>query len=62
MRDLRIQLGVASQCGQCGRCAKAMLKEHVAESVTRLPHPQQTPPPVSTDVFPLFGEAILASD
>ncbi len=62
LRDLRSKLGVASQCGQCGRCAKAMLKEHVAEPVTRLPLPQRTSPPVSTDVFPLFGEAILASD
>ena len=30
IRDLRKELGIASQCGQCGRCAKALLKEHCA--------------------------------
>lgn len=62
LRDLRNELDVASQCGQCGRCAKAMLKEHTANSAARLPLSKKRPSPVSTDVFPLFGEAMLASD
>jgi len=62
LRDLRNELDVASQCGQCGRCAKAMLKEHAANRATRLPHPKLTPPPISTDAFPLFADAMLASD
>jgi len=62
MRELRNELGVASQCGQCGSCAKTMLKEHATDSVTRLPLPKRIPSPVSTDVFPLFGDAMLASD
>jgi len=32
VRDLRKELGVASQCGQCGRCAKNLLEEHRGES------------------------------
>lgn len=28
VRDLKKELGIASQCGQCGQCAKALLKEH----------------------------------
>ncbi|QFX95231.1 (2Fe-2S)-binding protein [Acidithiobacillus thiooxidans ATCC 19377] len=27
MRDLRQQLGVASQCGRCATCAKAILDQ-----------------------------------
>lgn len=62
IRDLRSELGVASQCGQCGRCAKAILKEHAANSAARLPPPKRIPSPVSTDIFPLLSEAFLASD
>lgn len=31
MRELRQELGVATQCGKCGRCAKEVLREAVNE-------------------------------
>lgn len=31
MRELREQLGVATQCGKCSRCAKEVLHESVCE-------------------------------
>lgn len=31
MRELSQALGVATQCGKCGRCAKAVLREAVAD-------------------------------
>lgn len=31
MRDLRRELGVASECGRCAGCARSVLKEAVAE-------------------------------
>ncbi len=54
LRDLRSELGVASQCGQCGRCAKKILKEHSACTADRLSCPKKMPPTTSSDVFPLL--------
>ena len=31
MREVREQLGVATQCGRCSRCAKDVLQEAVSE-------------------------------
>lgn len=31
MRELREQLGVATQCGKCSRCAKEVLQEAVSD-------------------------------
>ena len=62
VRDLRNELGVASQCGQCGHCAKAIIKEHKACASPQLPRPQQIPPATPTDIFPLFGDVIFGSD
>jgi Bacterioferritin-associated ferredoxin len=31
MRELREQLGVATQCGKCARCAKEVLQEAVCD-------------------------------
>lgn len=31
MRELRDELGVATQCGRCARCAKDVLDEALAE-------------------------------
>ena len=45
MRDLRQQLGVASQCGRCATCAKAVLDQEIQHAqVTHYPlgqHPQR---------------------
>jgi bacterioferritin-associated ferredoxin len=38
MRELREQLGVATQCGKCARCAKDVLKEAIAESRSEMRH------------------------
>lgn len=27
MRELRLRLGVASQCGKCGHCAQSLLEQ-----------------------------------
>ncbi|HEY9098364.1 MAG TPA: bacterioferritin-associated ferredoxin [Thiobacillus sp.] len=32
MRELRDQLGVATQCGKCAKCAKDVLREAVSEA------------------------------
>lgn len=38
MRDLRQQLGIATQCGRCGKCARTILKAHgVSHSLGLLP-------------------------
>ena len=39
MRELRQQLGVATQCGKCGRCAKEVLREAVDEVRSEMPCP-----------------------
>ncbi len=31
LRDLREQLGVATQCGKCAKCAKGVLREVLRE-------------------------------
>ena len=28
LRELRVKLGVTSECGKCGKCARAVLDEH----------------------------------
>lgn len=38
MRELREQLGVATQCGKCSRCAKEVLQEAVSEMHTERRH------------------------
>jgi len=62
LRDLRNELGVASQCGQCGRCAKTMLKEHAPKPCASQAFSKQIPSPASTGVFPLFSEAMLVAE
>lgn len=56
MRDLRSELGVASQCGQCGRCAKSLLKEHAPKRSYSKQLASALP------VFPIFEEPLLARD
>jgi len=55
LRDLRSELGVASECGQCGQCARAILKEHTTHVRVQLPLSRQNRRPVPTTVFPLFA-------
>ncbi len=38
MRELREQLGVATQCGKCARCAKGVLQEAVSEMRAEMRH------------------------
>lgn len=53
VRDLRNELGVASQCGQCGKCAKNLLAKHRKESACQ-PLPKQVPSPgLSNILIPL---------
>lgn len=37
LRDLQIQLGVATQCGNCAGCARAILAERCPQSAKPLP-------------------------
>ena len=61
MRDLRKELGIASQCGQCGRCAKDLLKKHCSGDKCRQTNTRQNST-VSTEVFPLFSEQLLVTE
>ena len=38
LRELREQLGVATQCGRCARCAKEVLREAVSEMHGEMRH------------------------
>lgn len=42
LRQLRAELGVASQCGQCGRCARSVMDQHLQQTAsTELLHSRQ---------------------
>lgn len=38
LRELREQLGVATQCGKCARCAKDILQEAASEMHAEMRH------------------------
>ena len=60
MRDLRKELGIASQCGQCGQCAKAILKEHCSNNNCSKSAEKKLSSP--TDMFPFFSEQLLVTE
>ena len=61
MRDLRKELGIASQCGQCGRCAKDLLKKHCSGNSCQQTSVRQNSR-ISTEIFPHFGEQLLVTE